>query len=254
MQNTEEQKHLTNREFWVNYWENKQGIIQYIPANFLFHRVFKKYIEKYNIKSAIELGGFPGYYSVFLKKHFGLKTTLMDYFIHPEIINKLINKNNLDENAIEIIEADLFKIKAENTYDLVFSCGLIEHFSDTSDIINRHIQFLKPNGTLLITLPNFTGINGWVQRKFDPENYSKHYIQCMELNYLKDVMQSLNLEIVEITYYGKFSVWLENYTKQNLVIKVFLKLVWIVGKIFTKLIPIESKLLSPYILIVAKSK
>ncbi len=252
MQNTNEQKHLTDREFWVSYWENKEGIVQWIKPTYPFASIFKKYIEKYAINSAVELGGFPGYYSIFLKKYFGLKTTLVDYFIHPEIIKKLSKQNNLQPDDIEIIEADLFHTKTATTYDLVFSCGLIEHFSNTEEIIEKHLTYLNTNGILLITLPNFKGINGWFQRKFDPENYSKHYINCMDLNYLNSVMKSLNMEVLELEYHGKFSVWLENYDKQSALVKVFLKLTWLTGKIITKLIPLESKLFSPYIFLVAK--
>jgi 2-polyprenyl-3-methyl-5-hydroxy-6-metoxy-1,4-benzoquinol methylase len=62
-----------------------------------------------------------------------------------------------------------------------FPFGLIEHFNDTKFIIGEHLKFLKPGGTLFITLPNFKSVNGWVQRSFDKENYDKHNINSMDL-------------------------------------------------------------------------
>ncbi|WP_432714022.1 class I SAM-dependent methyltransferase, partial [Pedobacter sp.] len=155
---------LTDRAFWVHYWESKTGLSVPIPANYLFHQQLHDIIVKNKVQTAIELGGFPGYYTVFLRKYFKLDVTLLDYFVHPPIIKDLLESNGLQQNDINIIETDLFKYTPEKQYDLVLSCGLIEHFHDTADIINRHVAFVKPGGTLFITLPNFKALNGWFQR------------------------------------------------------------------------------------------
>src|SRR5690606_1832321 len=126
---------LTDRQFWMNYWENKTGLSVSIPKNYLFHTQLAAIIDKRSAKTAIELGGFPGYYSVFLKKYFNLDVTLLDYFVHRPITNSLLAANQLLENDIHIIETDLFNYTPETLFDLVLSCGLIEHFNDTADII-----------------------------------------------------------------------------------------------------------------------
>ncbi|RYF80094.1 MAG: methyltransferase domain-containing protein, partial [Chitinophagaceae bacterium] len=199
----------------------------------------------------IELGGFPGYYTIYLTRFQKLDTTLFDYYIHRDIIKKLLVANGLTEQDITIIEADLFSYTPEKQYDLVTSFGLIEHFNDTRAIIQTHLQFLKPGGTLFITLPNFTGVNGWVQRKFDRENYDKHNIKSMNLQLLTDSCKALGLKEVECYYSGKFSTWLENKTQQGGLVKAFVKGIWLAGKVFTKIIPVESKALSPYIVLKA---
>jgi SAM-dependent methyltransferase len=242
---------LTDKQFWANYWESKKGLAFPVPADHTFHKLLKAIVEKQQIKSAIELGGFPGYYAIFLKKYLKLDTTLFDFYVHPEILNEVLTVNNLDKKSIGIIEGDLFKYEAETQYDLVLSCGLIEHFYDTKDIIDRHLKFLKPGGTLFITLPNFTGVNGWVQRKFDPENYSKHNINCMDPKLLAQISKELGLKNIEAYYYGHFSVWLENREQQSAIAKAFIKSIWLAGKVFTKIVPVESKQLSPYIILKA---
>jgi len=126
---------------------------------------------------------------------------------------------------------------------------LIEHFRDTASIIKTHLQFLKPGGTLFITLPNFTGVNGWVQKNFDKENYDKHYIDCMNPAFLAETCKQLGLKEVESYYHGKFTVWLENKSEQSAIAKSIVKAIWVAGKAFTKIIPIESKTLSPYIVV-----
>ncbi|RZK43729.1 MAG: methyltransferase domain-containing protein [Pedobacter sp.] len=245
---------LTDREFWVKYWESKSGLSVEIPRNYLFNRQLEDIIINRGVKTAIELGGFPGYYAVFLKKYFNLEVTLLDYFVHKPITEKLLQTNSLGSDAINVVEADLFNYNPVERYDLVLSCGLIEHFNDTEDIIRRHINFLEPGGTLFITLPNFRGFNGWFQKKFDRDNYDKHNINCMDPELLAKICKSAGLEIIQSRFFGGFSLWLENEKEKSLGVRLFKRSVWLAGKLFTKIIPFESKQLSPYILIEAKRK
>jgi len=244
-------QHLTDRAFWKSFWESKKDLIFTIKPDYYFGDIMARLIAEKNIKNAIELGGFPGYYATYLKKYQHLDTTLFDYFIHHDIINQLLIKNGLKPEDIHIIEADLFSYKTEKQYDMVTSFGLIEHFSDTRDIIQRHLQFLKPGGVLFITLPNFKGVNGWVQRMFDRSNYDKHYIESMNTDLLTQYCRELGLKEVGSYYHGKFSVWLENRSQQNGLVKGLIKTIWLFGKIYTKLIPVETKALSPYIVLKA---
>ena len=242
---------LTDRAFWANYWESKKGLAFSVPSNYTFHKLLGQIVKSGNVKSAIELGGFPGYYAIFLKKYLGVETSLFDYYVHPGVLKEVLGANNLTEKDIDVIEGDLFKYQPEKQYDLVLSCGLIEHFHDTKDIIARHLPFLKPGGTLFITLPNFKGVNGWVQRKYDMANYEKHNIGSMNPALLAGYCKELGLNDVTAGYYGKFSIWLENRAEQSGGTKAFLKALWFAGKIATKIIPVESKRFSPYIVVKA---
>lgn len=242
---------LTDRSFWSNYWESKNDLAFPIGANYLFHKQLENIVKQRNVRTAIELGGFPGYYAIFLKKYFKVKSTLLDYFVHPGILDNLLAANGLQQKDIEVIETDLFKYVPETKYDLVLSCGLIEHFFDTKDIIGRHVQFLKPGGTLFITLPNFKSVNGWVQKKFDFENYNKHNIDSMNTELLAEIAKELRLKNIRASYFGHFSVWLENKQEKPQITKAFVKSLWWAGKVATKVVPIESRALSPYIILEA---
>jgi len=243
---------LTDRAFWVNYWEHKTDLAVSIPADYLFHQQLGTIVKQQQVKTAIELGGFPGYYAVFLRKYLKIDVTLLDYFVHLPITNKLLQTNGLKENDIQIIETDLFNYVPQQQYDLVLSCGLIEHFKDTADIINRHIAFVKPGGTLFITLPNFKALNGWFQKTFDKANYDKHHIDCMDPVLLAEICKKAGLEVIQAQYFGHFSLWLENEKEKPAAVRLFKKLVWTAGKVFTKIIPFNSKQLSPYILVEAR--
>ncbi|MBW4890542.1 class I SAM-dependent methyltransferase [Mucilaginibacter sp. HMF5004] len=245
---------LTDRAFWKAFWESRKGLIFYLKPNYVFGDLLAKLIKKNDIKSAIELGGFPGYYTIYLKKYQNLDTTLLDYFVHEGLVNELLEANDMKRDDISIIETDLFTYQPEKKYDMVLSFGLIEHFADTKAIIKTHLTLLNPGGTLFITLPNFTGVNGWIQRTFDPENYSKHNIASMNLELLRNIYTELGLTEIEVSYHGRFTVWLENKDSSSAWAKFVTKLIWVIGKTIVKIIPFESEFLSPYIVTSAKAK
>lgn len=242
---------LTDRQFWTQYWESKTDLIFPVKPDYLFHQQLQDIVVTGTVNTAIELGGFPGYYSIFLKKYLHLETTLLDYFVHPGILNDLLRANQLSTADVSVVETDLFSYTPEKQYDLVLSCGLIEHFHDTKDILARHVQFMKPDGKLFITLPNFKSVNGWVQKTFDRSNYDKHNIQCMNLQLLKEAAVQLGLKNVKVSYFGGFSVWLENRKEKSALTRAFIKALWYAGKIPTKILGFESRALSPYIILTA---
>ena len=242
---------LTDRSFWKSFWESRKGLIFKLKPSYVFGDILGGIINERGVKNAIELGGFPGYYAIYLKKYQQLNTTLLDYFIHSELVNQLLAANDLKPGDINIVEADLFTYEPAEKFDMVLSFGLIGHFTDTKFIINEHLKFLKPGGTLFITLPNFKSVNGWVQRNFDKDNYDKHNINSMDLALLKTACKDLGLKDIEAYYHGKFSVWLENKSEQTGMAKTLVKTIWWAGKIFTKVVPVNSKALSPYIVLKA---
>lgn len=241
---------LTDRQFWLEYWENKKNLIVEVNSRILFADVFEALLQKYPIKNALEIGGFPGQFSVYLNKYLQVKSIVLDYVIHKGILSEIAKLNEIE--SLSFIEGDVFTLQVDQQFDLVFSNGLIEHFEKTEEILQAHIKFIASNGVLFVSLPNFRGINGWFQRNFDKENYSKHYIQSMDLDYLSVLCKNLNLKNVEVQYYGTFMIWLENYETQNLLSKTFFLLVKYFFKIALKIIPLKGRFFSPFIVLTAQ--
>lgn len=248
MENTK----LTDRDFWLNYWESKDNLAFEVTRRYPFITQIESLIKQKKLTSMLEVGGFPGYFSVWVHRHLGVSATLFDYVIHDGILHQLEAANNLPENSIGTIEADLFEYKPVAQFDLAVSNGLIEHFSDTTDIIRRHAAFVRPGGMLFISLPNFQGLNGWFQRTFDPANYAKHNIECMDIAVLRKSCTEAGLTEVDVRYDGRFMLWLENENEQPLWVNAFRKLVWLPLKMLFKIVPIETKLFSPYLVITAR--
>ncbi len=241
---------LTDRAFWLKYWESKKNLVFRIPRGYPFLPELESLIRSRGIQTLLEIGGFPGYYSVWARQ-LGVTATLLDFVVHRPILQELEQANRVPEGATGVIEADIFALQPDAAYDLVMSNGLIEHFYDTEDIVRRHTQFVKPGGAVFISLPNFRGLNGWFQKTFDPANYEKHNIGCMDPAFLRDVCQKTGLVNVEARYSGYFMLWLENRESQPFWVRAFMKLTWFPIKVFFKLLPFNTKAFSPYIVVTA---
>lgn len=238
---------LTNKSFWKDYWNNYQ--YKPVPDRMFFDRFLNPQLSQVKSGAFIEIGGFPGTMSIYFYKKFGFDVSLVDFYIDKNIVNKLEVTNNLSENTIHCIEADFFNFVTDRKYDFVFSLGFIEHFENTQDVIERHLRLLSDNGNLLIILPNFRGINGWIQKKFDRTNYDAHNLKSMEIDRLKEIMNAAEMQNVRITYTSKPMVWLEPGSKKsNRLARMIVKIL----SHFLKLFPIKSRLLSPYIVITGR--
>lgn len=220
---------LSSKGDWRKHW-NKHELIRVIPESFSWHDSLKDAVKEIGgTGSAIELGGFPGDFSVYLRKFCGLDVTLLDYFIDHGVVEKLFNVNGLKkDDDVKVIEADIFAYEPVEFYDIVCSFGLIEHFSDLELVLSCHFKFMKPNGVLLMTLPNFIGVNGWLQRLFDPENLAIHNLKVMDPKLLKKTLSDLGMKNIKVQYYPSTQVWLEGLRYRSLILRV---LVRIVGKL-----------------------
>jgi hypothetical protein len=67
-----------------------------------------------------------------------------------------------DTGLIEINEADVLTWRPTQRFDLVYSIGLIEHFSpvETAAVIRRHFETARPGGLVIMTVPTPT----WLYR------------------------------------------------------------------------------------------
>lgn len=237
-----ENNNITGKAHWDRYW----SLYQYdkIPKKVVFEKFMPMLTKGDNF---IEIGGFPGAFAACFSRRGVRDVTILDFCINQDMVRNLEKTNGLPDGAIRCIESDFFAFSTDKKYDIVFSSGFIEHFEDTRDVILRHVDLLSDKGQLLIILPNFLGLNGSLQQRFDRENLDAHNLQSMEIPRLKGIMQTSGLRDVSVEYIGKPMLWLEPKPEHRNRRK------WVKMLSYgIKLFPIKGKLLSPYIAIYAR--
>lgn len=199
-------------------------------------------------KKFIEIGGFPGVYSTYFKKYRDYDVTLLDHIVLPEVIHKMESANGIPIGSINTLEADFFKHTLSEQYDVVFSLGFIEHFSDTVDALRRHYELLVAGGTMLVSVPNFRGLNGWLQNTFDPANYVAHNIDAMIPEKLSSIAQAVGLRDFQVFFYGKPVLWLESSAPVSRITRSTVNLA---SKVLS-LVPLKNRLLSPFVVLTGR--
>lgn len=198
--------------------------------------------------SFIEIGGFPGLYSIFFKKKFNYDVHLLDFIIIPEVILEMEKVNNLPLGSINVIKADFFSFNSTRKFDVVFSYGFIEHFEDIKGVIQRHVNLLNENGKLLIVLPNLNGMSGLFLKLTDPGLFNKHNLKAMNISILNEICFNLGLKEIEVGLYGKPHIWINTSSPiDSKLIRFFIK--YFNG--VTQRIPIKNHFLSPLMFIKA---
>jgi 2-polyprenyl-3-methyl-5-hydroxy-6-metoxy-1,4-benzoquinol methylase len=78
--------------------------------------------------------------------------------------------------AGDILRADLFALprELEGRADVVFSQGLVEHFTPTHGVVERLAMLTKPGGLVLTLVPNMRGLTGLLQRVVDRRTFERH--------------------------------------------------------------------------------
>lgn len=206
-------------------------------------------------KKMIEFGCNPGHSTLALLHYLDFEASGVDFNKHDRSF-----KNNVLENQKKIgkvYNCDVRKFVPEEKFDLVFSCGFVEHFNDYVDIIKLHTIPVKENGYVLIVVPNFKKIQWLYHALFDAKDLSNHNLKSMNPKEIEKALTGEGFEVVKSGYAGYLRFW--NYSQEGgffkrFLIKLVSKLVRTLSLLIGRIIKKESSLFSPWVYVLAKKK
>lgn len=237
-----------------SFWESINKTNEY--AKPLHDNIIIKWLSKHhNVhvenKSCIEIGCFPGRYLTFFGD-LGYELNGIDIIdrTSSELPSWLIGQGY---KVGEFITSDFLEYNFNKKYDLVYSLGFIEHFTDWESVIIKHADLVKPGGILIIETPNFKGI---VQRLLhiilDKENYKRHNIWSMDPLKWEKVLGN-EFSITYSGYFYGFDFWVEKQ-RRNVFQKLILKILFKTLPTIKKAIKMNSKYFSPFCGLIAQRK
>ncbi|MGH9355991.1 MAG: class I SAM-dependent methyltransferase [Terriglobia bacterium] len=102
-----------------------------------------------------------------------------------------------------VVCEDLFQpsLRPEQ-FDVVFSCGLIEHFSDTRAAIEQHVRLLRCGGRVALIVPNLQGLQGSICKRLAPRLWARHRV--FGPADLVRILRNLGLRQIRSGYLGSF--------------------------------------------------
>jgi 2-polyprenyl-3-methyl-5-hydroxy-6-metoxy-1,4-benzoquinol methylase len=100
------------------------------------------------------------------------------------------------------------------SFDWVVSYGVIEHFDDPREVVRAHLDLVKEGGTALMTVPNYRGLYGTLQRYFDADNLQSHNLEIMSCEALATLVPADKALRVRTYAFGRFSPWQVSLAKR----------------------------------------
>lgn len=216
--------YLTSKSFWNKHWTAFsipcEPDLTY-PSYRSYDKIFKRYLPVDPNYQAVEIGCCPGLWLVYLAKTFQYKPNGIEWL---EAGIHLANKN-LEAFGLkgDIIQGDFFKMPlAQNKYDCVISMGFIEHFTDMDITFDRHIEILKPGGTLILAVPNFRGLNYYLQKFFNCDFLNAHNCAIMKESYIGNMLDKRKMKKLFLGTVCGFDPLMINFSgKRNWLFQLF---------------------------------
>ncbi len=227
----------------------------------IWKAIYSKYLPKGKGLKIVEVGSAPGWNLVRFNKEYGYEPYGIEY-AEAGVENNRRRFERVGIDPSQVIWKDFFapdiKEQYSNFFDLAISGGFIEHFDDTQDVIKRHIDLLKTGGILIITIPNFQGVNKSLAKFFDPEVDVTHNFKIMNREAFRDCFRSIGLAETYCDYYGAFYLGMfnpENGRVKNFIYRILVRIQHLFNLFFHlvfRMKHIEHPYTSPYLIYIGK--
>jgi SAM-dependent methyltransferase len=196
---------LTEVEFWEQYWAgcSLPSTVNYeLSFDRCLAEVFKGQIAG-AVGEILEIGCAPGKWLSFFSNELNLKPSGIEY-TRAGMQATLQNLTLQEINYGFIKDGDFFTTCPDHEFDVVISLGFIEHFDNPDAVVDLHLKWLKPDGLLVLGVPNFKGVYKVLQTIFDSEILHKHNTAIMTKDYFTDVAGKFGLDVKYLDYIGSF--------------------------------------------------
>ena len=163
----------------------------------------------------LEIGCAPGCTLAYVHKKCGADVAGLDESpIGVErTVRTLRNKNVRGDIRCEDVFHTTFR---EGTFDVVYSCGVIEHYVHPGALVRAHVLLLKPGGTAVITVPNFAGVYGKVAANTDAENLAIHNLSIMSPEALRALAPLEMCSSITARPFGRVSLSFVSFKRKRL--------------------------------------
>jgi 2-polyprenyl-3-methyl-5-hydroxy-6-metoxy-1,4-benzoquinol methylase len=239
------------------------GYIRSYEDFFLWEVLYSKYLPAQPGLKALEIGSAPGDHLVRLQERFGFEPYGVEYTkIGVDLNREVFLAHGIDPD--NVIHDDFLSEELQQKYkgyfDVVISRGFIEHFTNPEPIVSKHLNLLRNDGLLIISIPNVRGINYLLGLLFNRAVLPLHNLEIMETKSFTRLFESKSVTPLFCGYYGIFNFALTNTTNNALkqfALAMLLKLQVMLNVIFRVLFAergAESPLTSPALIFIGKKE
>lgn len=184
----------------------------------LWEEIFKQHLPELKGARVLEVGSAPGEFLVQFSQRYECIPYGVEYSeVGVQLNRKMFSTHGIDPN--NVIHADFFSDEFHERYrksfDVVISRGFIEHFTDVEDVIEKHLNLLAEGGYLILSVPNFRGINYALTWILNKKLIPLHNLEIMRKAEFKKLFERADLTQLFCDYLGTFSFTLFYTEKES---------------------------------------
>lgn len=170
-------------EHWSEIWQDSAIPAAIDPddptdlySNRVKHRHFEESLSSFRSGGGrlLEIGAARSRWLPYFSKRYGLEVCGLDY---SEVGCEQARQVLRNEGVVgEVYCSDFRSPPAEllGAFDVLVSFGVVEHFEDTSAVLESFAEYLKPGGLMITEIPHMLGFTGWLQRTVNRDIYDIH--------------------------------------------------------------------------------
>ena len=238
------------------YWDAERRPGSFEPSPDKHMEPYLKDILPMNDQwTCLEIGVMPGNMLLWFARTFHYRPYGIDFSQYTNELEGSFQELGYDAT---FYQEDFVRWHPDQKFNVVYSCGFIEHFKDYQAIVLKHWTLVKEGGFLIISTPALTPIQRGVRKLlYTEEHYERmlraHNLEAMKLSPLRKTIEAFpGSTIIAARYIREMAVWIRPGQKglRENTVWIF-PIIRFFEAIFKKH-RISSPLFSPQILVVAK--
>lgn len=200
---------MTKKSIWEKRWDDKaKNLAKSTSLDFFAQRAFKvldRYVKDEH-KSILEIGSGTGRFCIALaKKYPSKKIEGIDYTEESvDLSNKGAELRKLSN--VKFIKADLFKLPyKDNSFDLVFENGVIEHLKNYPEAIAEMVRVTRKQGLVAVNVNNWYCFPKTIEKALLGKHYPFGYEKSFKHREMSDAFKNAGLKNIKVFAYNLFN-------------------------------------------------
>lgn len=197
-------KSLSKREMWEKVYEKSSTSDLYVKpgvrcGTYELLCVFRRFLGDGQGKHVLEMGCGGSKYLPWLAKELKFSVNGIDYTESGCAAARFALESAGVNGHIHQLDFMSVDRSLHGSFDAVISCGVVEHFSDTADVLRRFTECLRDEGTIITYVPNMMGIFGSLIKRVNVDLYNTHHL--FDLSHFRDAHLNAGVRVEYARYH-----------------------------------------------------
>lgn len=192
----------STKEHWQTYWKTPDHQPPLVHEEMMAEL---QNVIRVKGKKILEVGAGMGGDSVYLAKQ-GAVVTALDYT--GEALSAIREHAKIENVELSIKQGDTRQLPfKDESFDIVFHQGLLEHFKDPVSVLKEHVRVLKKGGFLVVDVPQrFTTYTIKKKIAIARGTWFAGWERSFSIGELEDLVRKAGLTVVRSYGWGYYGI------------------------------------------------